>query len=481
MNTQLRSDTAHSARLVPQHIDAFEQRFQELKASIHQELVESLDLSKLAVADQKHFEAHIRRVADHVCRARGEVFSQIDRERLLEGVIDEMFGLGPLQPLLADPDVTDILVNDPHTVYVERRGRLELTSIVFANDAHLIRIIQRIVGRLGRRIDEVSPLVDARLPDGSRVNAIIPPLALDGPALSIRRFGKSPLQMNDLLRLGALLPEMAQFLAAAVEARIGILISGGTGAGKTTFLNALSAFVPPEERIVTIEDSAELILRHRHRVRLETRPPNAEGTGEVTQRDLVRNALRMRPDRIIVGEVRGAEVWDMLQAMNTGHDGSLTTVHANSAADALSRLEMMVSMTGFSVPINVVRQYISSGITLIVQLARLRGGVRKVTQVSEVVGIVNGEFVVQDICGFEQTNVNSSKRAVGEFYFSGYAPAVLGRIQAAGIALPSELFGARRLPDEAVEPPAELDPHVSWAVTRNGRQNPQRSASSESN
>jgi len=244
LHTQIRSDERHPGSLLPHHVDAFEQRFQELKASIHQELVESLDLSKLAVANQKHLEAHIRRVADHVCRTRGEVLSQVDRERLQVGVIDEMFGLGPIEPLLADPNITDILVNDAHTVYVERRGRLELTNIVFANDAHLIRIIQRIVGRLGRRIDEVSPLVDARLADGSRVNAIIPPLALDGPALSIRRFGKNPLQMNDLMRLGALLPEMAQFLAAAVEARVGILVSGGTGAGKTTLLNALSGYIP---------------------------------------------------------------------------------------------------------------------------------------------------------------------------------------------------------------------------------------------
>jgi len=447
MLLERRKDPARPAATLPPHVDSFEKRFQELKASIHQELVESLDLSKLAVGDQKNLENHVRRVADHVCKKRGEVLSQVDRERLQAGLIDEMFGLGPLEPLLADPTITDILVNDAHTVYIERRGRLELTNIVFADDAHLLRIIQRIVGRLGRRIDEVSPLVDARLPDGSRVNAIIPPLALDGPSISIRRFGSSPLQVPDLLSLGSVVPEMTEFLAAAIEARVGILISGGTGAGKTTLLNALSAYIPAEERLVTIEDSAELILKHRHRVRLETRPPNSEGTGEVTQRDLVRNALRMRPDRIIVGEVRGPEVWDMLQAMNTGHEGSLTTVHANSAADALSRLEMMVAMTGFNLPIHVVRQYIASGIKLIVQLARLRGGPRKVMQISEIAGIENGEFVLKEIFGFEQLNVTDDKRAVGEFYATGYRPLILGRIRSMGVSLPSAMFDERRIPD----------------------------------
>src|SRR5262245_38535915 len=442
-----RVDLAEQRTPLPPHVDSFEKRFQELKASIHQELVESLDLAKLAVANQKHLEGHVRRVADHVCKARGEVLSQIDRERLLEGVIDEMFGLGPLEPLLADPLVTDVLVNDAHNVYVERRGRLELTNIVFADDAHLLRIIQRIVGRLGRRIDEVSPMVDARLPDGSRVNAIVPPLALDGPSLSIRRFGTDPLKMEDLLSFGSIIPDMAEFLEAAIDSRLGILISGGTGAGKTTLLNALSAYIPEDERLVTIEDSAELILKHRHRVRLETRPPNAEGTGEVTQRDLVRNALRMRPDRIIVGEVRGPEVWDMLQAMNTGHEGSLTTVHANSAADGLARLEMMVAMTGFNLPIDVVRQYMVAGIKLIVQLARLRGGPRKVMQVSEIVGIEKDQIVLKEIFGFEQQAVKDGV-ATGEFYATGYRPQCLHRIRAAGNALADDLFAVRRIRDE---------------------------------
>jgi pilus assembly protein CpaF len=471
--TERRKDLAGPLVPLPPHVDSFEKRFQELKASIHQELVESLDLSKLAVANQKHLESHVRRVADHVCRMRGEVLSQIDRERLLEGVIHEMFGLGPLEPLLADPLVTDILVNDPHNVYIERRGRLELTNVVFADDAHLLRIIQRIVGRLGRRIDEVSPMVDARLPDGSRVNAIVPPLALDGPSLSIRRFGTDPLKMADLLSLNSAFPEMARFLEAAIDARLGILISGGTGAGKTTLLNALSAYIPEEERLVTIEDSAELILKHRHRVRLETRPPNAEGTGEVTQRDLVRNALRMRPDRIIVGEVRGPEVWDMLQAMNTGHDGSLTTVHANSAADGLARLEMMVAMTGFSLPINVVRQYMVSGIKLIVQLARLRGGPRKIMQVSEIVGIEQGEIVLKEIFGFEQQAVTAERVAVGEFYVTGYRPQCLQRIRSAGTTLPEEMFTARRVPDGSVEAMhAQNGRGNPPALSENGRHKP---------
>lgn len=449
MASYSRSETNRSDVALPAHVDSFEKRFQELKSSIHQELVESLDLSKLAVGNQKMLERHVRLVADQVCKSRGEVLTQIDRERLLDGVIHEMFGLGPLEPLLADPLVSDILVNDAHTVYVERRGQLELTDVMFADDAHLIRIIQRIVGRLGRRIDEVSPLVDARLPDGSRINAIIPPLALDGPSLSIRRFGVKPLSMEELIANGALLPEAASFLAAAVEARVGLLVSGGTGAGKTTMLNALSAYIPEGERIVTIEDSAELILSHRHRVRLETRPPNAEKAGEFSQRDLVRNALRMRPDRIIVGEVRGPEVWDMLQAMNTGHEGSLTTVHANSAADALTRLEMMVAMAGFGLPISVVRQYIASGIKLIVQLARLRGGPRKVMQIAELVGLENGEFVVREIFGFEQTGVSEEKRAMGDFYVSGYEPTLLTRIHAAGIDMPSAMFAARRVTESS--------------------------------
>jgi pilus assembly protein CpaF len=306
----------------------------------------------------------------------------------------------------------------------------------------LMRIIRRVVSRIGRRIDEVSPLVDARLPDGSRVNAVIPPLALNGPCLSIRRFGARPLELDDLLANDTVLPSIATFLTAAIEARIGCAVSGGTGAGKTTLLNALSASIPADERVVTIEDSAELILQHRHCVRLETRPPNSEGSGEYSQRDLVRNSLRMRPDRIIVGEVRGPEVWDMLQAMNTGHEGSLTTIHANSANDALARLEMMVAMTGFDLPISVVRQYIASGIWMIVHISRLKGGPRRVMSVSEIAGVRDGAYVMKDIFGFRQTGVGPDGVARGKFYSTGYQPVFLERIRAAGIDLPADLFQA---------------------------------------
>jgi pilus assembly protein CpaF len=363
-----------------------------------------------------------------------------------------VFGLGPLEKLMSDPSVSDILVNGPYTVYVERHGRLELTECVFADDEHLTRIIQRIVGRLGRRIDEMSPMVDARLPDGSRVNAIIPPLAIDGPTLSIRRFGVGGLSLDDLLANGSLVPEVAEFLAAAVKARIGFAVSGGAGAGKTTLLNILSSFIPATERIITIEDSAELKFHNRHWVRLETRPSNTEGAGEVTQRDLVRNSLRMRPDRIVVGEVRGAEVWDMLQAMNTGHEGSLTTIHANSAQDALARLEMMVALTGFELPVAVVRQYIACGIRLVVQLARLAGGPRRVMRVSELLRVENGAYVMEDIFGYEQRGVDSQGVAEGEFYATGYRPACLERMETAGVCLSDGLFQSKRMAEPRPSP-----------------------------
>ena len=431
-------------RPLPPHVDVLEQQFQKIKTNIHQQLVESLDLSKIGRIDRQQLWRYVRALADQACGTRKDLLGRIDRERLLEELMAEIFGLGPLERLMQDPSVCDILVNDPYTIYVERCGRLQLTDVIFADESHLMRIIQRIVARLGRRIDEVSPMVDARLPDGSRVNAIVPPLALDGPTLSIRRFGVDPLGIDDLLGNQTMLPEMVEFMRALVQARVSMLISGGTGAGKTTLLNAISAFIPPTERVVTIEDSAELILRHRHRVRLETRTANIEGAGEVTQRDLVRNSLRMRPDRILVGEVRGAEVWDMLQAMNTGHDGSLTTIHANSAQDALSRLEMMVAMTGFEVPISVVRQYIASGISLIIHVARLAGGLRRVMQISEITSTGAGEYRIEDVFGFEQTGVNDDGIAEGEFFATGYRPQCLQFIRAAGISLPDELFREQR-------------------------------------
>lgn len=433
-------------KTLPPHVDPLELAYQQLKTTIHQQLVVSLDLSKIGEMDRAELWKRIRSLAQTTCNARKDLLSTLDRERLLDELMSETFGLGPLDTLLQDPEVTDVLVNDPYSVYVERHGQLHLTDVVFADEAHLLRIIQRIVGRLGRRIDEVSPMVDARLPDGSRINAVIPPLALDGPTLSIRRFGKKPLDIERLMAGGSLMPEMTRFLAAVVESRLGCLISGGTGAGKTTLLNALSSFIPKGERLVTIEDSAELILQHPHRIRMETRPPNTEGAGSITQRDLVRNSLRMRPDRIIVGEVRGAEVWDMLQAMNTGHEGSMTTIHANSARDALARLEMMVAITGFDLPLSVVRQYIASAIKIVVHASRLKGGQRRIMQISEIVGVHEGEYHVEDIFGFEQLDVDEDGRAVGEFFATGYVPQCLRHIQASGIRIPDEIFRERRIP-----------------------------------
>jgi pilus assembly protein CpaF len=429
---------------LPEHANVGEQQFQQLKSAVHEQLVESLDLSRVREGDQRDLWHHLYALAEETCRTRPELLSALDRERLRDELMSEVFGLGPLEPLMADPDVSDILVNDPYTVYVERHGRLELTPVVFADEQHLMRIIQRIVAKLGRRIDEVSPMVDARLPDGSRINATARPLALDGPTLSIRRFGANPLTIDDLVSKDCLLPEMVQFLSSVVETRLGLLISGGTGAGKTTLLNALSRFIPADERLVTIEDSAELILQHKHRVRLETRPPNTEGRGTVSQRDLVRNSLRMRPDRIIVGEVRGAEVWDMLQAMNTGHEGSLTTIHANSAFDALMRMEMMVAMTGFEIPVNVVRQYIASAISLIVHLARLKGGVRHVMQITELQGVdEHNKYILKNIFNFEQTAVNEAGLAVGQFRCAGALPRCVHRLAQYGIDFPEDFFAER--------------------------------------
>ena len=424
-------------------VDPLELEFQRLKSKIHEELIESIDLSRIGPLAHPRLRGELRAVAERLCSQRREMLSRLDRERMIEELMDEMFGLGPLQKLLKDPAVTDILVNGPEEVYIERFGRLELTDVVFADSAHLMRIIQRIVARLGRRIDEVSPMVDARLEDGSRVNAVIPPLALDGPVLSIRRFGTDPLGIEDLMQIGSILPEMVDFLAAAIAARVSFLISGGTGAGKTTLLNALSAYIPSTERIVTIEDSAELLIRHRHVVRMETRPANTEGVGELTQRDLVRNSLRMRPDRILVGEVRGSEALDMLQAMNTGHEGSLTTIHANDTRDALARLEMMVAMAGFDLPVPVTRQYISTGIKLVVHVSRLVGGIRRVMRVTELREVSDGRYVTQDIFGFDQQGVNEDGIAFGEFYATGHLPACLQRLRAAGMELPDSMFEKR--------------------------------------
>jgi pilus assembly protein CpaF len=428
-----------------QQMDRAEADFQKLKTRVHRELIDSLDLSRIGSLDETHLRAHIRNLAEGLLRSRPELLGSIDEERLIEELMAESFGLGPLEPYMQDRDVTDILVNGPNEVYVERFGRLQETNTVFADEEHLMQIIQRVVARVGRRIDEQSPMVDARLPDGSRVNAIVPPLALEGPVLSIRRFGVKPLQMDDLLSYGSICPEMIRFLRVAVEGRINIVISGGAGSGKTTLLNNLSAFVPADERLVTVEDSAELILQRKHVVRLETRPTNAEGEGRVSQRDLVRNALRMRPDRIIVGEVRGAEALDMLQAMNTGHEGSLTTIHANDTDDALSRLEVMTSMAGFDLPVMVIRRYVASAITLVVHLARLKGGVRRVMRMSEITGLDGSEYRMQEILGFRQSGVDDDGRAKGHFYAAGNVPSFIRRVEEMGIDVPQGLFQKRTL------------------------------------
>lgn len=420
-------------------------RFNKLKADIHKRIVETLDLTKLNKWKQDRLRREVRSLANQLALSAPDPMTDGERAQLVDEILSEVFGLGPLDPLLTDPSVSDVLVNGPHTVYVERNGKLEMTTVRFADDAHLMQIIQRVAARVGRRADESSPMVDARLDDGSRVNAIVPPLTLNGPVLSIRRFGVR-LGGDELLANATMPPAMLTFLKAAVASRLSLVVSGGTGSGKTTLLNALSQFIPDDERLVTIEDSAELKLRQRHVIGLETRPANVEGSGEVRQRDLVRNALRMRPDRIILGECRGAEALDMLQAMNTGHEGSLTTVHANDTRDALTRLEMMVMMAGFDLPVPVIRYYISSAVTLVVHLARLKGGRRKVVRVSELVGLGPDGYELHDVFGYRQRGVRDGA-AYGEFYATGYRPRCLEKLSSMGVDLPDELFHKHTLAD----------------------------------
>ncbi|MGQ9512483.1 CpaF family protein [Thermodesulfitimonas sp.] len=365
---------------------------------------------------------------------------RLEKQRIVAELIQEALGFGPITPFLEDEEVTEIMVNGPYQVYVERRGKLELTEVTFRDDAHVMHIIERIVAPLGRRIDESTPMVDARLPDGSRVNAIIPPLALNGPTITIRKFFRDPLTIDDLIRFGSLTPEIAKFLEACVRGRLNIVVSGGTGSGKTTLLNILSSFIPPNERIITIENAAELQLRQEHVIRLESRPPNIEGKGAITIRDLVRNALRMRPDRIVVGEVRGGEALDMLQAMNTGHDGSLTTGHANTPRDMLARIETMVLMAGMELPVKAIREQIASAIDLIVHTGRFKDGSRKVTHITEVQGMEGDVVVLQDIFIFQQTGVNEQGKVLGRFVSSGIRPKFIDRLEAAGIHLDPRLF-----------------------------------------
>ena len=414
--------------------------FQEMKSKLHRTLINRMDLTKLAALTQDQVHAEVSRLAETVLAQEGVPLSAADRDRLINDVQHELFGLGPLEPLLKDPTISDILVNAHHMIYVERRGKLEATNVAFKDNEHLMRVIERIVSSVGRRIDESSPMVDARLADGSRVNAIIPPLAIDGPVLSIRRFGTVPLRMNALVENKALTKDIADMLQMCIHARLNVLISGGTGAGKTTLLNALSAYIPEDERIVTIEDSAELQLQQPHVVRLETRPPNIEGKGEVTQRDLVRNALRMRPDRIVIGEVRGGEAIDMLQAMNTGHDGSLTTVHANTPRDALARLETMIQMTGMRLSDRAMRQQIAAAINLVVQVARHSDGGRRLTSISEITGMEGETITMQEIFMYERTGVDSHGQVIGRFRPTGIRPRFAERLKASGLQLPRVFF-----------------------------------------
>jgi pilus assembly protein CpaF len=414
--------------------------FQEMKARLHRTLINRMDLTKLGALSTEQAHAEVSRLAESVLAQEGMPLSAADRERLVNDVKHELFGLGPLETLLADPTISDILVNAHGKIYIERRGKLEVTTVAFKDDEHLMRVIERIVTSVGRRIDESSPMVDARLKDGSRVNAIIPPLSIDGPVLSIRRFGAEPLRMHMLIEHKALTKDIADMLQMCVSARLNVLISGGTGAGKTTLLNALSAYIPEDERIVTIEDSAELQLQQPHVVRLETRPPNIEGRGEVTQRDLVRNSLRMRPDRIVIGEVRGGEAIDMLQAMNTGHDGSLTTIHANTPRDALARLETMIQMTGMRLSDRAMRQQVASAIDLVVQVARLSDGTRRLTSISEITGMEGETITMQEIFLFERTGVDSSGQVIGRFKPTGIRPRFAERLKACGLQLPRVFF-----------------------------------------
>jgi pilus assembly protein CpaF len=413
---------------------------ERMKGEILGTLISKLDLERLAAVQQDRAREAVSSLILEIIAERKMPLSAPEKEKIQGDLLDEVFGLGPLEALLRDPKVSDILVNRKDLVYIERGGKLQKTDIVFRDDRHVMQIIDRIVSRVGRRVDESSPMVDARLPDGSRVNAIIPPLALDGPSVSIRRFGTGPLSVDALIDLKSVSPEMMQVLSSAVRARISVLISGGTGAGKTTFLNMLSQYVPQSERLITIEDAAELQLAQENVVRLETRPPNVEGQGAIRQRQLLINSLRMRPDRIIVGEVRGEEAFDMLQAMNTGHEGSMTTIHANTPRDALSRLESMVAMSNMNLPERTVRQQIASAITIVVQCSRLSDGSRKVMSIAEITGMDENVISMQDIFTFERKGIGPNGKVIGTFRPSGIRPKFLERLRTAGVALPAELF-----------------------------------------
>jgi pilus assembly protein CpaF len=420
--------------------------YKQLKGRIHLKVLEMFDLAALEGLAPEALRREISTMVERVLSESQAVINDVERASLIRDIQHEMLGFGPLELLMADPSVSDILVNSYRQIYVERRGRLEMTDVTFTDEKHLLRIIDKIVSLVGRRIDESSPMVDARLPDGSRVNAVIPPVAIDGPMVSIRRFAHIPLQMSDLIgdKLKTLTPEMALLLEALIRSKVNILISGGTGAGKTTLLNILSGYIPESERVVTIEDAAELQMQQAHVVRMETRPPNIEGKGEITQRALVRNALRMRPDRIIIGEVRGAEAFDMLQAMNTGHEGSLTTIHANTPRDAIARLENMVGMANLNLPHRAARQQIASAITVVIQSLRLIDGRRKITSIQEVTGMEGEVITMQEIFAFRQTGMGNDGRVIGHFQATGVRPKFTERLRAFGAVLPDTMFDPTR-------------------------------------
>jgi len=441
----IKQDAAQVPVKAPQAVAAENRSYQELKSRIHHKLLERVDLAVMESLSPDRLQEELKVMVERLLAEETLAINESERKSLVQDIQHEVLGLGPIEPLLADPTISDILANTHRQVYVERAGRLELTDVRFENDAHLMKIIDKIVSGIGRRVDESSPMVDARLPDGSRVNAIIPPLAIDGPILSIRRFAVTPLGMDDIIRGKSLTPEMGEIIGGLVKAKVNLLISGGTGTGKTTLLNILSGFIPANERIITIEDAAELQLQQPHVVRLETRPPNIEGKGEVAQRALVKNSLRMRPDRIILGEVRGAEAMDMLQAMNTGHEGSMTTVHANTPRDALTRLENMVGMAGLNLPTKAMRQQISSAITAVIHVSRLTDGKRKVTSIQEITGMEGDIVTMQEIFVFEQTGVAPDGIVLGSFRATGIRPRFIDRLRTRGVAISDDIFDPTRL------------------------------------
>jgi pilus assembly protein CpaF len=437
--------TEYYKMATPNVVNTGQLDFEDLKRLIHGKLVDKLDLSRLGDLEGDTLRREIRMVVEHLCDTENPLLNRSERERLIEEILDETFGFGPLELLLKEEGVADIMINGPKNVFIEKEGRIQRSPVTFRDNDHLLQILDRIISKVGRRIDETSPMCDARLPDGSRLNAIIPPLALDGPSLTIRKFGSNPLTLEDLLNFGAFTPEIIMVLEGAIRARLNMVISGGTGSGKTTLLNTLSSFIPDDQRIVTIEDAAELQLQQDHVLRLETRPPNIEGKGQVSATDLVKNALRMRPDRIIIGECRGAETLDMLQAMNTGHEGSLTTIHANTPRDAVSRLETMISMGGIELPMKAIRHQFASAVDLIIQVNRLQGGPRKVTHITEVLNLEQDTVIMQDIFLYVQDGIDEDGRAYGHFESTGVRPAFMERFDAAAVQLPANLFAQRIL------------------------------------